>query len=132
MKYIIVAVTILIITGFSCTKKSAEDKSCAVDLIIISTQAPVNVTAGNDIIARVTCAGPNLCYYFSHVEIKVISERLYEIRTIGRMPCKATICLDAIYYAESTISIKTIVSGQYILRYYHHDALLKADTVTVN
>jgi hypothetical protein len=132
MNHRIIIAIVFVIIGFSCSKKSEKDALCFTELTIVSTQTPTTVTLGNDIVAKATCTGPNLCYSFSYVDIKAIAERIYEIRTKGKVPCKASICLDAIYQAQPSFNIKATLSGQYILRYYNSNTLFKADTVTAN
>jgi hypothetical protein len=132
MKYIAITAIIMITSGFLCSKKDENGNLCKVDLTIISAQAPASVTRGSNIIALVKCFGADLCYSFSHSEVKKTDERIYEIRTKGNYPCSPAICALAIYYAEPTVSIAATLSGQYILRYYNGNTLFKADTVTVN
>ena len=132
MKYLVIMAIVLVTPGFLCSKKGEDNTSCPTELTITSTQPPATVAVGSDIVAKAKCYGPDLCYSFSHVEIKTASDRVYEIRTKGTIPCKAAICAQALYQAEPSFTIKTTLTGQYILRYYNNNTLFKADTVTVN
>ncbi|MBL7741060.1 MAG: hypothetical protein JNK14_17695 [Chitinophagaceae bacterium] len=132
MKYIVIAAIILVMPSFLCNKEKDNDGLCAVNLLIVSAQTPATVPAGSDITALVKCSGSDLCYSYTHTDIKNVSPRIYEIRTMGTYPCKPAICAQAIYYAEPSVRINTTQTGQYILRYYNGNTLFRADTVTVN
>lgn len=132
MRYIVIAAIILVMPSFLCSKEKDDNGLCAVNLSIVAAQIPATVSVGSDITAVVRCSGSDLCYSYTHTDVKNIAPRIYEIRTMGTYPCKPAICAQAIYYAEPSVRINTTQIGQYILRYYNGNTLFRADTVIVN
>jgi hypothetical protein len=73
----------------------------------------------------------DLCYHFAYFTVNK-QQFLVDIHAIGTYPTKPTVCLQAFYYKDTTISIPTNVAGNYVLRFYNGDVLFKSDTVQVN
>jgi hypothetical protein len=117
----------ILITG--CTR---ENENCKSDLTISSVNTPSSGTVSSGITSAIQCHGSNLCYSFSHVEIKEKTGRIFEIRVKANVPCKPSYCLQAIYNANPSIKINTSTVGTYILNFYNGNALFKSDTVIIN
>ncbi|MBL7744824.1 MAG: hypothetical protein JNN00_15230 [Chitinophagaceae bacterium] len=134
MKYLFIAALVLSTLSFRCNKDDDDTMTCPdVNLTIVAAQTPSQVAAGSAITVVVRCSGSDLCYNYTHADIKKLLPRIFEIRTMGTYPCKPVACAQAIYYAEPSISIPASGgSGQYIIRYYNGNTLFRADTVTVN
>lgn len=115
----------------SCTPEH-EMIGCKSDLHITETSTAYTGTRASGINSTIQCYGPNLCYSFSHVEIKEKQNKEFEIRVKANVPCKPTVCAQALYQANPTINIKTPEAGTYILQFYNRDVWFKSDTVIVN
>jgi hypothetical protein len=126
---------IILILFLSCGKTPVEPDSISVDLTIIATNSPTTQIQGQDIISNAKCSGSDLCYRFSKFEISETAIREFAIKAKATHPnCSKgdCVCLQAIYYADTSVNIKTATKGQYILRFYNNNLLFKADTVQVN
>lgn len=117
---------------FSACSKNNKQENCITDLIIGETTTPSVSTVSAGITSSVKAYGPNLCYSFREVEIKESSEKVFDIRIKGNMPCYPTVCLDAVYEVNPIVKIITPSSGIYILRFYNNNFIFKSDTVAVN
>jgi hypothetical protein len=132
MKQLLAIFFIAVLVG--CTKEAVEttDDDNLVDLHFTATNTqPVQSENGN-IVSRVQCSAPNLCYKLVRFNIKETAPRQYEIRAKGSYPEGNPVCAQAIYQVDSTVSINAPARGQYILRFYRNQSLFKADTVQVN
>jgi hypothetical protein len=119
----------------SCKKRHVEPDKVTVDLTIIKTNTPITQTQGQDIISNIKCTGSDLCFHFSNFEINETKPREFSIKAKATYPnCSIgdCVCLQAIYNVDTTVNIKTITNGQYILRFYNNNLLFKTDTVQVN
>jgi hypothetical protein len=118
-----------------CHKDNRQPDTVLIDMSIISTNTPESLAPGQDIISNVKCSGTDLCYHFSKFDIKESAPAAYEIRAKAIYPnCSQgdCVCLDAMYYADTSLSIHTPVKGQYILKFFSNNVFFKADTVRVN
>ena len=122
---------ILCVLLFSGCKKDNTTGTNLVDLTIISTNTPKSLVQGQDIISNVRCSGSNLCYSFSNFEISETSPKIFNIRAMGTYPRGEPVCLLAIYYKDTAVTIKAPGIGRYILRFYNNSLLWKSDTVEV-
>jgi hypothetical protein len=126
----------IILTIFAgCKKNDNEPDTVLVDLGIISTNTPMAVTQGQDIVSKVKCSGSDLCYRFAKFEINEIVNKQFEIKAKATYPNSKKgdiVCLQAIYYADTSLKINAATKGQYILKFYNNNLLFKADTVQVN
>ncbi|MEO6453322.1 MAG: hypothetical protein ABIN97_04585 [Ginsengibacter sp.] len=120
---------------FSCNKVNNEPDRLTVDLLITNTSTLKTGTPGSKIISQVKCIEPNTCYEFSHLEIKQINPRQFEIRAKGTIPNSNKgdlICLEVLRVKDTTAEISAAVTGQYLLHFYNSNNLFKTDTVIVN
>lgn len=119
----------------SCTKEATDpetDKD-TVNLTITATTTPATANAEGNIVSRVRCSGPNLCYRFKEFEVKETGDKQYDIRAKGTFPTdKNTICAQAVYVVDTTVSIKPAATGRYTLRFYNGTTIFKTDIVQVN
>ncbi len=135
MKLKIPIVIFIFYASFACNKTANAPDRILVDLSFINTSTPKTQLNGQDIISAIRCSGENLCYNFSNFEIKKITAREFEIHAKGTFPNNAkgdVVCLDAIYYKDTTVRINTTTTGKYLLHFYNHNYLFKTDTVEVN
>lgn len=126
---------LFILSCLSCNKASNEPDTVSVNLAIISTNTPRTLSQGQNIISNVRCSGSDLCYSFSHFETTNTDGKIFNISAKGNYPNSKkgdVICLQAIYYKDTTVSISTPSKGQYVLRFYNNNQLSKSDTVQVN
>lgn len=131
MNSLLVTIMLPAFLFLSCTPEQ-ENNSCQSDLYITETTTAYSGTRAAGINSTIHCYGPNLCYSFSHVEIKEKQNKEFDIRVKANVPCKPAICAQAIYQASPSINIKTPEAGIYILHFYNRDLLFKSDTVIVN
>lgn len=117
---------------FSCEKEKIKTDESLVDLTFTSTTTPKVVSAESDIVARVRCYGPNLCYRFVRFDVSETGTRQFDIRAKAEVPKGNPVCAQALYQVDSTVRIHASASGQYILRFFQNNTLFKADTVQVN
>jgi hypothetical protein len=134
MRQIIFLFIILTLLG-ACKKRDIQPDTISVDLTIIKTNTPTTQVQGQEIISNVKCSGSDLCFKFSKFDIRETKPREFAIKAKSTYPnCSIgdCVCLQAIYYIDTTVNIKTTTSGQYILRFYNSNFLFKSDTVQVN
>jgi hypothetical protein len=127
--------SLLILAIFAGCRKNNEPDTVIVDLSIISATTPATAVQGQDIISQVRCSGSDLCYQFSNFEIKEMAARHFMIMAKGTYPNSKKgdiVCPQAIYYADTSLTIHTPAKGQYILNFFNHSLLIKSDTVQVN
>jgi len=104
-----------------------------VDLTILSTATPANISQGQNIVSNVRCAGSNLCYNFAKFEVAETGARQFEIKAKSTFPTGSDIgCFEAIYYKDTTFEIKNPASGQYVLKFLNNNQIFKIDTVQVD
>jgi hypothetical protein len=104
MRKIFLSFLILAILA-GCKKNYYQPDTVLVDLGIIFTMTATTTTQGQEIKAKGTYPNSN----------------------------KADIvCLQAIYYADTSLKINATTKGQYVLKFYNNNLLFKADTVQVN
>ena len=126
---------LLVLVGLNCNKPHSPSPTIVVDLTIISTQRLDLAIQGQDIYEAVKCAGTDLCYQFSHFEVKKRNEKEFDIRAKATYPnsdAGYVVCPLAIYYKDTTVGIPVSSKGLYILRFYNKAELFKADSVLVN
>jgi hypothetical protein len=100
--------------------------------IVEKTTTPRTTTIAQGISSNITVSGSDLCYRFHHFDI---SQRFlfgYEIHARGTYPSKATACPLAIYSKDTVLQLYPSSAGQYLLKFYQEDVLIKTDTVQVN
>jgi len=129
MKALIFATCILLIC--SCVKP-ADPTLNVVDLGFSKTNTVSITTVAQGINSDVTCVGADLCYTFSHFEIRQSAAMVYDIYAKGTHPGKEAICAQAIYTKDTTVRISTSLPGQYLFRFYNRIELFDTDTVQVN
>jgi len=119
----------------ACSKSTVDPDTFLVDLTFLSTNTSNNVIQGQDIVSNVRCLGPDLCYKFSKFEITETAVKQFEIRAKSTYPNPKNgdiVCLQAIYYKDTTVKINASTKGKYILKFLNNNQLFKADTVQVN
>jgi hypothetical protein len=116
---------------FSSCDKPIESDYQIVDLKIVQTTTPATAALNQNIISSVKVMGSDLCYHFSYFTVNH-QQFLIDVHAKGTYPAKPTACPLALYYADTTLSIPTTTTGQYILRFYNGIQLFKSDTVQVN
>jgi hypothetical protein len=134
MRQIIFLSIILTLLG-ACKEREIQPATISVDLTIIQTNTPTTQAQGQEIISNVKCSGSDLCFKFSKFEISETKPREFAIKAKSTYPnCSIgdCVCLQAIYYIDTTVNIKTSTKGQYILRFYNSNFLFKSDSVQVN
>jgi hypothetical protein len=129
MKHILF--TLLVVIVFGCNKNHDDSELREVSLAFTRIQTPAVVAFPQKIISAVKVSGHDLCYRFTHFEIKHPMANVYEIYAKGTYPARPTVCLQAIYTKDTTVQIQPTAPGQYILRFYNQE-LYKTDTVQVN
>ncbi len=127
---------LIVLAAFTgCSKENREPDFNLVDLSVVSTNLPAQVPKDQEIAINGTWSGSDLCYHFSHFEIKEAAPRTFDIRAKATYPNgkkRDVICLQAVYYFDTTIKINPSTTGQYLLRYYNGTQVTKTDTVQVN
>lgn len=132
MRQIIIVIT-FIGSLISCTKPDKKPDKILVDLQITHTESPISLLKGQDIISKIKCQAPDLCYMFSHIDSKEVSTRQFEIRAKATYPNDPNVfCAQALYTVDTTVKIHPTSKGQYLLRFYKENQLLQTDTVQVN
>jgi hypothetical protein len=122
---------LVILFFINACDKPVEPDSQFTELTITQTTTPKTSTQGHGITSAIKVSGPDLCYRFAYFTVN--QQQLYvDVHAFGTYPIKAAACAQAIYYKDTTLSIPTNTSGQYILRFYNNNQLFKADTVQVN
>jgi hypothetical protein len=133
MKSMTLAGMLIALLFAGCNKNTDADKGICnafFDFTKTVTASPVSVSDGINSI--VTSYAPNSCYTFSHTEIKQITGNIFEISSLGKVTCGATICADVLIGAQDTAHVATSMPGTYILRFFNGNLLFKSDTVQVN
>jgi len=115
---------------FACDKPIESDIQF-VDLSIVQTTTPKTTTQNAGITSSIKVTGSDLCYNFAYFTVNN-QHFVVDIHAIGTYPTKPTACAQAFYYKETTLSVPTTASGQYVLRFYNGSQLFKSDTVQVN
>lgn len=116
---------------FACLKSNTPGLNI-VDLGFSKANTIQTTTTAQGINSDVTCVGADLCYAFSHFEIRESAAKVYDIYAKGTHPGKEAICAQAIYTKDTIVRISTPLPGQYILKFYNPGGLFKADSVQVN
>lgn len=111
-----------------CTKED-EPKEKVADLHIIATTTPASILKGEEILSKVKCQGPDLCYSL-RFDITEVSARQFEIR--AKALHRGNVCALALYSVDTIARIQATANGQYLLRFYNANQLVKTDTVQVN
>lgn len=135
MKLLYFFAAISCVMSTSCKKTNDNPKSKTDYIPINSASTPRTVTQGQPILSRVNCG-----FYehfadikFLNFEVKKGLPRQYEIR--------AKAFYDNIIYGfslpvvktfDTTLTLQTPISGQYILKFYSFNKFIQADTVEVN
>lgn len=112
--------------------KSNKQENCITFLTIGEVITPSVSTLSAGITSSIKAYGPNLCYSFKDVEIHQSGEKIFDIKVRANIPCRPTVCLEAIYKTSTSIKINTPATGTYILRFYNNNLVFKSDTVVVN
>lgn len=124
---------LLMLTGFfilACDKPIESDTQF-MPMAIIQTTTPKTAMQSQGIVSLIKVAGADLCYRFAYFTVQ--QQQLFvDVRAVGTYPTKPTMCAQTSYYKDTTLSIPTSVTGQYIVRFYNGNQLLKSDTVQVN
>ena len=114
-----------------CNKEEDNRDLNEVSLTFTRIQTPGAVSFPQNIVSTVRVSGSDLCYRFTHFNIKHPKANVYEVYAKGAYPAKPTMCPQAIYNKDTTVQIQPAAPGQYILRFYNQ-GLYKTDTVQVN
>ena len=137
MKYLL-SIILIVSATLGCKKNNIENL-CDTYLSISSTNTPATVLLSEGITSTVTSHGPDLCYRFSGMEITQqptpsgpVYQFKYFIKVKGTVPCKSTICAQAIYNSTNSFLLTPTVKGTYYLHFYNQNVLFKTDTVIVN
>jgi hypothetical protein len=136
MRLLFFTICIFCLAVSSCKKSVVDRPKSKTDYIPInSTTTPRNIVLGQDISSRV-----NLGFYsysadvtFLGFEVKEAASRQYDIRAKGVFDnINYEFSLPVVMTFDTTLSIRTTVSGQHILKFYSSSQLVKTDTVQVN
>lgn len=120
----------LTILGTACDKP-IESEHQIVDLNIVQTTTPKTATQNGGIVSNIKVMGTDLCYNFAYFTVDK-QQFIANIHAIGTYPNRPTACPQALYYKDTTLTLPTTTSGQYVLRFYNASQLFKSDTVQVN
>jgi len=115
---------------FACDKPVESDIQFT-ELSFAQTNTPANVTVNQNIVSSVKVTGPDLCYRFAYFTVNP-QQFAIDIHAIGSYPTKPLGCAQALYYKDTTLSVKVNTTGKYVLRFYNGSQLFKSDTVNVN
>lgn len=115
---------------FACSKTDDPNNVQVVDLPMVAINTPASITKGQEIISKVKCEAPDLCYSFYRFDIVQVSERQFDIR--AKALHQGSVCAQALYWVDTIAKIPATATGQYLLRFYNANQLFKTDTVQVN
>lgn len=122
---------VLIAALLSACDKPIESDTQFTELSFVQTNTPANALVNQNIVSSVRVAGADLCYRFAYFTVNP-QQSFVDIHAIGSYPTKAYACAQAIYYKDTTLSIRATATGKYVLRFYNGSQLFKSDTVQVN
>jgi hypothetical protein len=132
--FILLAITICL-TATACKKSNDNPKSKTDYIPIISANSPSNVTQGQPIVSHVKCG-----FYEHFADITFLSFDIQE-NLPGQYAIKAKAFYDNIMYRyslpvvstfDTTLTLQTPTTGQYILKFFSFNQLVETDTVLVN
>ncbi len=135
MKLLYFLLAILSLTTISC-KKTNDNPEFKTDYIPINAaNTPRNITQGQPLLSRVNCG-----FYdhfadikFLNFEVKEGLPRQYEIRAKAFYDnIQYGISLPVVSTFDTTLTLQTPMTGQYILKFYSFNKFIEADTVQVN
>ncbi|MBL0270243.1 MAG: hypothetical protein KAX45_00030 [Chitinophagaceae bacterium] len=129
MKLISITALFFLSLSFSCKKEKKENCESYLEITKVSISPASNVT--NSIIFNLDAYGPNLCYSFKQLNISKTGDKSYDIKVIAGVPCKPTVCAQALYQINPTGTISAVTAGTYTLRFYNGSSLFTQLTVTI-
>jgi hypothetical protein len=135
MKQMILCLLVITVVLNACSKPESNGPQLKTQMQIVKVETPKAVVKGTEIVSNVTCEAPNLCYTFSHFDVKNNGNRNYEIRAIADYPNRPpgeVFCAQMIYRIDTTLRIPAPDKGTYMLRFYNKHNLFETDTVVVN
>ncbi len=117
---------------FACSKQNSVNPY-ADNLPIASTSSPAFVTAGQDIVSKVTCELPSISsdVIFKGFDILQTFPHHYSIHAKAEYKNQRNTALDVIWRMDTISVIKTTSPGWYVLNFYDAANLVKSDTVQV-
>lgn len=135
MKHSSLLVILFALTYSSCNKKEDIVKTFNGNLPIVSTSTPATTPIGQNIISNVRCELSSISgsVIFQGFDIKEVSTRHFTLNAKALYKnWNMQITMPVIWTLDTTSSIKTLTTGQYILNFYNSTQLVKSDTVQVN
>lgn len=116
----------------ACHKTTTEPDTIEVELTIVQNKTQASQSQEEGIVSRIVSTGGSSCYRFDHFEVLKTGERQFEIHSKGKIPNKKDlVCLDIVYYKDTTLKINTPAKGSNLLYFYNQNSLFDVDTVQV-
>ncbi len=129
MRLVFYAAVISLFSFFRCEKD--ENENCLADMVITKATAVNTSGIQYGIILTVEAYGANLCYTYSHYDVRKTGEREYAIRIKATVPCGSPVCAQALVYANPSYRIDNAAIGVNTLNFYNGNDLFTSATVTV-
>ena len=132
MRRIILSLFLLTLFAFRCDK---DVDNQYVDLIFTEAETTPTATLADGITINVEFYSPNLCYTFSHFDVKETSPMRYDIYAKATYPRGNPPCAQVVSKTDTTFTIRPTVKGQYVLHFYNlpeRSTPFIRDTVQVN
>ena len=128
----ILLIFIAIVLCISCSKTDVDDTFA--NLVITKAEAPDTTTLEQGITINVQGYGPDLCYKFSHFDVRNDAPFQYNISARATITKGEVACLQAINKFDKSLTVKPNIKGQYVLRFHHvaSGTAFITDTVQVN
>jgi len=135
MRLLLLLISAFCLTITSCKKTADRPKSKTDFIPIISSQTPRDVSLGQEIKSRVTMGfySYNADVTFLNFEVKEKSAKQFEIRAKGFYDnINYEFSLPVVMTFDSTVFIRPVATGEYLLKFYTGSQLVQTDTVHVN
>ena len=119
----------------SCSKKDKTNDPFIGYMQIDSTTTIKTVAVGQDISSRVKLAIPSISGEVTFLGFEIIESpiKIFSIKAKAfYKPWTQQVSLPVYQTFDTTLLIKTNLTGQHILKFYNGINLLKADTIQVN
>ncbi len=127
---------ILFVGITSCEKSNDQPKSKTDYIPINAATTPSTIALGQSIRSRVNCGFHDKVadITFLNFEVKESAPKQFEIRARAfydniRYGNTSTLTVDTF---DTTLTLPTVTTGQYILKFYSNSLLVETDTVQVN
>ena len=125
-----ILLSLLVLTAFSCTKQNGDFES---DLMFHSVTLITEGSDNNEIKAAATIIGPNLCYQFTHLQVRNTRSNHFDIYAKGTGPERNWICAQALYQKDTTILISKPGEGTYTINFWNpNNQLFKSESIIIN